>query len=441
LTKTGSSHTILGVARTRHLSCKLLLPFGRGTVAAYVPDSAAILSGAGGIALPDADAAVRKGLEHPSGTAALHEIVRRKRPSCVSLVASDHTRASPSRVLIPPILEVLRAEGVPSPAVTILVATGTHRATTDEEKKELFGERVVETCRIVDHRCADPACLLPIQVNGQRCSVSRAYLESDLKILTGLVEPHFMAGFSGGRKAVCPGLAGMDTVRVFHGPEFLESPFAAAGVLRNNPCHLFATRCAQVAGVDFIVNATIDRNGQVTGVFCGEMRQAFLAGVRQCRRQCQVACSEKYDIVITTNGGYPLDRDFYQTVKGLVNCLPVLRKGGTILCASECADGLGSENFRFLLAHATDPEAFLRRISAPDFFQHDQWEVEELMKVLRVARVRLFSTLSPSDARTAHAEPIESIQEGIEQTLAEYGPSASVAVIPDGPYTLLTAQT
>jgi len=419
---------------------RVSLSYGRGTVSVEVPDSCRILSGKGGTPLENVTAAVRAGLRRPASGLSLREIIRRKRPSSACIVVSDHTRAVPSEVLLPPVLDALREGGIPREAVTILVATGTHRKTSREEKKELLGEEIVRQYRILDHDCTVAGDLAPLTVAGRRFLINRRYLEAELKILTGLIEPHFMAGFSGGRKAVCPGLAGLETVRVFHGPGFLESPRAAAGILAGNPCHLFATRFAQAAGVDFIVNVTIDRNKQVTGVFCGEMREAFLTGVRQCRRENEVVCAEKFDIVVTSNGGYPLDRDFYQTVKGLVNCLPVLRKGGTILCASECRDGLGSREFRELLSLRHDPDGFLRMIRSPGFFRHDQWEVEELIKVLRAGKVRLFSPLSREDALAGRTEPVEDMQEAVERTLAEYGPSATIAAIPGGPYTLVCGQ-
>ncbi|MCX7705358.1 MAG: nickel-dependent lactate racemase, partial [bacterium] len=263
------------------------------------------------------------------------------------------------------------------------------------------------------------------------------YFEADLKIVTGMIEPHFFAGFSGGRKGVCPGIAGMESIKIFHGAEFLEHPNTKPGILENNLCHIFATEFAKKAGVDFLVNVTINKNGEITGIFSGDLEKAFMKGVEFCKKTSTVFSKRKYKIVITTNGGYPLDRDFYQSVKGMVTALDIIEENGIIICASECCDGVGHENFKKLLSEFTTPEMFMKKITQPDYFHDLQWGIQPLVHVLKKARVFLVSGLTEEEAKLCKVVPFKEINQAIQTALKEYGKNTEIAVIPDGPYTIV----
>lgn len=368
---------------------RLHLPFGRAGLEVDVPEGAEVLALPDMPALSDPQGAVRGCLRSPTGCPPLTGMVRSRKARTACVVISDHTRPVPSHVLLPPILEELVEAGIPRGSITILIATGMHCRTTDEEKRELVGANILEGYRVVDHDSRDKAALERMIVNGVPATVNRMFLEADVRVVTGFIEPHFMAGFSGGRKSVCPGISGIETVRYFHSPALLESPFARPGVLEENPCHAFALSVARAARADFMANVALNRSWEITAVFCGDIQAAHREGTEYCRRHCSVAASGPADVVVTTNGGYPPDRDFCQTVKGLVTATDLVRQDGVIVCAAEFRDGVGSADFRRLLERMGDPDSFIRMISTPGFFEMDQWEVEELAKVIRKARVFL----------------------------------------------------
>ncbi|MFH0796038.1 MAG: nickel-dependent lactate racemase [Candidatus Omnitrophota bacterium] len=413
------------------------LPYGKGYLRANLPEKTRILEAGKGEVIDSPEAEIKRYLKTPIGSKPLAEIVRKKKPKDVCIVVSDHTRAVPNRIILPPLLEELKSVGLPSSAIKLLVATGMHRPTTLEEKLEILGGEIVENYPIEDHDAQDKGSLAKLEFEGEEFIINRSYLGAGLKILTGLIESHFMAGFSGGRKSICPGIAGMETIKYFHSPALLESPYAQSGTLKGNPCHIFALKMAAAAGVDFILNVTLNKEKRITGLFSGDFKKAHLSGVEHCLKENLVYVNRPFEIVVTTNGGYPLDRDLYQTVKGLVAAGEIVSEGGLIICAAECQDGMGSERFRRLLFEMKGPDEFLKRISQPGFFIPDQWEVEELVKVLKKVRVQLYSTgLNKEEIKKAHLEPIESIEGAVKEGLKEYGGKANVAVIPGGPYTI-----
>jgi lactate racemase len=413
------------------------LSFGKGHLQVKVPDHSQVLTGKNVVPISNPLEAIQKSLAYPIGVSALSDIIHQKKPRTVCIIVSDHTRPVPNQLILPPILDELKKAKIAAQNITILLANGMHRKTTSAEKLELVGQEVLDAYRVIDHNSRDATSLYNFTIDSIPVSVNRQYYESDLKIITGFIEPHFMAGFSGGRKAICPGISGFDTVKYFHSPKLLESPFAAPGNLNQNPCHEFATAVAKLVGVDFMVNVTINRKKQITGIFSGDLGQAYAAGVKASKQQSLIKVKAPFDIVITTNGGYPLDRDLYQTVKGLVGALEIVKEGGTILCAAECCDGVGSADFCELLFQMQSPESFIEMISQPGYFQCDQWEVEELVKVLKKVQVRLYSTgLTIEEIKRSHLYPISSIETGLRHSLKQFGPNATIAVIPEGPYVL-----
>lgn len=274
-------------------------------------------------------------------------------------------------------------------------------------------------------------------VNGFPVYINSHFLKADLKILTGLIEPHFMAGYSGGRKSVCPGISSVETVKYMHSPHILESPYAANCIVDKNPFHIEATYIARKAGTDFIVNVVLNESKKVSAVFAGDLELAFEKGVEYARKYSEAKVGKKFDLVITTNAGYPLDRNYYQSVKGLVGALNIVKDGGKILIVTECSDGLGSENFRTCLRKLKEfdsYDSYIEYISNMKNFIVDQWEVEELVKVLKKAEIYVYSEgLKEDDWQITFAKRITDLQGQINSFLND---DIEVAVIPEGPYTI-----
>ena len=387
--------------------------------------------------LADPDADVRQVLAHPTGSPALGDLAQGRRNACV--VISDVTRPVPNQVLLPPILETLEAAGIPRSEILILVATGMHRPNLGDELLEMLGPMVVENYRIENHHGPqrDEHTYLGETARGTPIWVDTRYVDADLKITTGLIEPHFMAGFSGGRKLVCPGLVGLETVQVWHGPEFLEHSNACSGCLVGNPVHEENTLIAQKVGCDFIVNVVIDTQRQILRVVAGDMVAAHLEGVAFARGPVTATLAEPADVVVTTSAGYPLDTTFYQCVKGMVTAMPVVKPGGTIILAASLSEGIGSPEFQQVFADNPTLEGFIDRIVNKSYFVMDQWQVEELAKAKRHAKVVVVSDgLLPDVLRRLHVEPAASVEAAVAEALAEHGHDATIAVIPEGPYVL-----
>lgn len=387
--------------------------------------------------LPGATAAVERALRAPIASPSLADLARGRTSACV--VISDITRPVPNRLILPPLLRTLEASGIPRDRITILVGTGLHRPNEGDELSEMVGPEIASRYRIVNHRAREREthAHLGQTSSGAPIWVDKTYLDADLRVATALIEPHLMAGYSGGRKAICPGICGADTISAFHGFFILSHERATEGVLEGNPVHAFSLEVAQKARVDFILNVTMDESRRVTGIFAGDLKEAHRAGVASAERQALALVPEPADIVLTTSAGYPLDLTFYQAVKGLTAALPIVRDGGTLLIAARCAEGLGSREFQDLLFRTESANAFFATAASPDFFTIDQWQVQELCKVLRRARVLLYSEGIPAHARgRILVDLVPSIEEGVEQAIAEYGPEARIAVIPKGPYVL-----
>jgi nickel-dependent lactate racemase len=387
--------------------------------------------------LPDPEAALEAALANPTGTRPLAELARGKKSACV--VVCDITRPVPNRLILPPLLRTIEAAGVPRDGITILVATGLHRPNEGDELIELVGEHVAANYRCVNHRgkAKEEHDYLGTTDNGVPIWIDNRYTRADLKITTGLIEPHLMAGYSGGRKVICPGIAGLETVKVWHGPRFLEHPKADAGIVEGNPVHEENTKIALKVGCDFIVNVCIDGQRRVTWLGAGDMVKAWEQGVAFCRDVVKAGVPRPADVVVTSCAGYPLDTTWYQAVKGLTGALPIVKEGGTIVLAASLTEGLGSPEFQKLLAENPDLHEFKRRIMGKDYFVMDQWQLEEMCKVVAKCKVKVVTHGLPAEVlRRCHVEPAESVERAVADSLAEYGPAATLAVIPKGPYVL-----
>ncbi|MEN6642431.1 MAG: nickel-dependent lactate racemase [Armatimonadia bacterium] len=384
------------------------------------------------------EAALREALRKPIGCAPLVEVAQGR--SDAVIVVSDLTRPVPNKVLLPPILEALEEAGLPAERVLVLVATGLHRANTEAELLEMLGPEVLASgCRIENHvaRDAESHAQLGRTARGIPVQVDRRYVEADLKMLTGLIEPHLMAGYSGGRKAICPGLCSVETVMAWHSAEMLDPAEACAGNLRGNPVHEEALAIAEMAGgADFVVNAVLNEGREVVGVFAGEMRQAHVAGMGLAEQQAKVALPEPVDIVITSAAGYPLDLTFYQGIKGMVAALPVVKPGGSVIIVQENAEGIGGPEFAELMLGMDSLEGYLGRLFSGEICLIDQWQLQEMEKVCRRATVYSVSSLPAETQRKLFVEPAGTVEGAVERALAVHGPEATIAVIPEGPYVL-----
>ena len=385
-------------------------------------------------AINDPLAILRQMLAKPIGSKSFNDLCKGRSSACI--VVSDKTRPVPNKTILPPLLEVLDSFQVKT---TILVACGMHTPTEGKVLEDMLGKEIVSRYRIINHLGEDERELKKLGTTrkGAPVIVNRHYMEADLRIVTGFIEPHFMAGFSGGRKAICPGISGAETMKYAHSPELMDAPCASSGVIKGNPFHEFALEVAKMARVDFMVNVTLRRDKKITGIFAGDLEKAHAEGVAFCNNQARVALPAEADIVLTTNAGYPLDQDFYQTVKGMVSALPAVKRGGTIIIASACSRGIGSDAFRDMLFEMRDTDSFMAMITKPGFFRIDQWEVEELIKALRKADIKVYTTGIPvEDLRKCHVEPISSVEQGICDALKKHGAKATITVIPSGPYVI-----
>jgi nickel-dependent lactate racemase len=387
--------------------------------------------------LADPVAAVAEKVASPTGTQPLLELARDRTSACIAIC--DITRPVPNQVILECLLPTLEAAGVPRQEILILIATGMHRPNEGDELVELVGAEIAANYRVENHHgtIRDEHTYLGESPRGVPVWIDSRYVEADLKITTGLIEPHLMAGFSGGRKLICPGLAALETVKVWHGPDFIEHPKADCGILDGNPVHEENTAIGQMAGCDFIVNVTLDEQRRVTGVVAGDMIGAFQEGVELIRGVVTAEVSEACDVVVTSSAGYPLDTTFYQAVKGLTGALPIVKEGGRIIIAAGLSEGVGSPEFQSLFEENSSLEVFMERILGKDYFVMDQWQLEELAKVLRKAKVTFVSDgLTAQRLGELFVEAAESVEEAVASALEDYGPDARIAVIPKGPYVL-----
>lgn len=389
------------------------------------------------IPLANQSQAISDALANPIGSKPLAEIAKGKKTACILIC--DITRPVPNKVILPQILKTIEEAGVPRSGITILIATGLHRPNEGDELVELVGEDIANNYRVENHHGKETSehDYLGITPKGVPVYIDSRYIRAELKITTGLIEPHLMAGYSGGRKVICPGIAGIETVKVWHGPKFLEHPNADCGIVEGNPVHEENTYIALMSGCDFIVNVCVDGNRQITWAGAGDMIKAWEAGVSFVRQVVRVAIKEPVDIVLTSCAGYPLDITWYQAVKGLIGALPIIKKGGTIILVASLTEGLGSPEFQQVLSENPDIKAFKKRILETDYFVMDQWQLEEFAKVIEKCKVKVYSKgLEHSILNKCHVTPIDSVEQAIAESLVEYGPSARIAVIPKGPYVL-----
>ncbi len=389
--------------------------------------------------LADPAKAVRSALERPVGCPPLLELAQGKRSVCILMC--DITRPVPNGLILPLLIESLIGAGISRENILILVATGLHRPNEGEELREVVGsDQIFDTVRIENHfaRNREDHTDLGTTSGGIPIMVDRRFVEADLKIVTGLVEPHFMAGYSGGRKVVAPGIAYQDTILMFHRARILEHCNAANCIVEGNPLHQEQIEIVRAVGGVVAVNAVIDEERRTGFVNFGEVERSHAQAVAFMRKYAEVRIGRRFKTILTTSAGYPLDKTYYQTIKGMVGVMDILEPGGTIIIASECSEGMGSKEFaesQRLLCEV-GPERFMAILKSRDKALIDEWETEMLLKPLRVGNVLMVTTgLGPQDLKHTFVRPVPSVEEAVEASVRTHG-DPEIAVVPEGPYVI-----
>ena len=388
--------------------------------------------------LPDETAALYDAICHPIDSAPLAELV--KPGDTAIIVHTDITRATPNQLILPVLLTELKASGVAPQDITLLNGLGTHRPQTEAELRAMLGDAIVDNYRCLQHDCHDDVNLVPLDLtaSGHPVRINRFYLEADVRILTGFIEPHFFAGFSGGPKAVLPALSGVESVFTNHSRHMIAHPQATWGSTVGNPIWEEMCEVALQTNPTFLLNVTLNADQAITGVFAGDMLAAHAKGCAYVQESAMVGVDEPYDIVITTNSGYPLDQNLYQSVKGMSAASQIVRQGGAIIMAAACEDGL-PEHGRYaeLLAKAGSPDGFLDMLAQPGFSAQDQWQVQIQAQIQRRADVYVYSDgLTDDQIEGALFQPCRNIAKTIDHLQARYGRDARICAIPEGPQTI-----
>ncbi|MBQ7479201.1 MAG: nickel-dependent lactate racemase [Selenomonadaceae bacterium] len=415
---------------------KLKIPYHKSHVPIEIPDHnflGVLESDSGSTKMEGSqEEIVERAMDNPIGSAKLEDLVKGKKRMVI--ISSDHTRPVPSKVTMPILLRRIR-EANPDIDITILIATGFHRPTTHEELVQKYGEKIVKEEHIVIHRShEDEMADLGTLPSGGKLLINKVAVDTDLLIAEGFIESHFFAGFSGGRKSVLPGIASATTVMANHCSEFIASPYARTGILENNPIHKDMLYAAEQAKLAFILNVVIDAEKKVIAAFAGDREKAHLTGCQFVMKMAEVK-KQPADIAITTNGGYPLDQNIYQSVKGMTAAEATCKEGGIIIMVSACNDGHGGESFYRTLKEAESPRALLDRVAKVPRNETipDQWEMQILARILDKYTVFLVTDMcDPQMIRDMHMQHAATFEEAFQRAMEIKGKDASVVVIPDG---------
>ena len=411
------------------------LAYGSTGLAISLPASTTVIAPRHRTPAADPMATLRAALSAPIGARALREIARPGQRVAISVC--DVTRPQPRPLMLAAIAESL--DGIIRPRdVVVLIATGTHRASTAEERRAMLGEAVLAHWRVEDHDARDDGSVVDLGMVGDvPVSLAREWVDADLRITTGFVEPHFFAGFSGGPKMVAPGLAGLATTLELHNARRIGDPRATWGVVEGNPVHDAVRAIAASTGVDFGLDVLLDEQKQITAAFAGDVLAMHAKARGIARQEAMQPVPRPFDIVITTNSGYPLDQNLYQAVKGMSAAAEVVRPSGTIICVAECRDGLPDHgSYGRLLHEASSPADILERLIRSPVTVPDQWQVQIQARVQSKARVMVRTDgLADDEVRGAHLEPIADVEGAVADLLAAT-PGASICVLPQGPQTI-----
>lgn len=380
--------------------------------------------------LPDEGAAFREAVQRPIGTPPLREVMGRGRT--VAIVIPDGTRPLPFERLLTWLFGELDALGCRS---VIVVGTGSHRANTPEELVRMLGPTIAAEREVVNHSAFEPdtLALAGVGFDGHRVYMNRRVVEADRRIALGFIEPHFVAGFSGGYKAVMPGVADIDTILHYHRAQVIGDPRSTWGVLEGNPTQEIVRRYGTLCPIDFLLNITMTARKEITGFFCGDPITAHEAGCTHIKGEAMVRMPHEFAITLTCNNGFPLDQNLYQAVKGMSAAAMITSNGGLILQAAECRDGFPDHgNFKRLLFDHRSAEELLATVNAPGFSMFDQWEAQLLAMIRVRSRIGLLSTLPPEEVSRAYMQPVTDLGAAVKAEFDRLGRSVPVAVLPNG---------
>ena len=415
---------------------KTRLAYGKEGLAVELPDHATLIEPEYIPSLPDETGALKTALRNPIGTIPLRQATIPGQK--VGISVCDITRPMPSDRILPVLLGELAH--IPPSDITIFLATGTHRSNTDQEIKLMLGDFVVKHgCKIVNHDAFDSKSLACVGItkSGIPVFLNKEWVGCDFRITTGFVEPHFFAGFSGGPKMVAPGLAGFDTTMALHSAEMISHPDARWGVTKGNPIHDSIREIARMKSVNFSLDVTINKNRGITSVYAGNLFEVHRAASRFALSTAMQGVNEPFDVVVTTNSGYPLDMNLYQAVKGMSAASQIVKKGGSIICVAECSDGIPNHGRYYeILTSAESPAALLDMINTPGFNKHDQWQVQIQALIQAKSNVYLKSGfLSNSQVKRAHLIPVEDVAHTVNYLMRKTD-NGTICVLPEGPQTI-----
>ncbi|MFX1348893.1 MAG: nickel-dependent lactate racemase [Promethearchaeota archaeon] len=381
---------------------------------------------------------IRESINKPIDSLTLKEIIKNKKNlEKVCIVASDATRPVPSHLILEALVTELNDCGIKDNKILILIATGLHRTSREDELERILGNNLIKRIKTIDHIATDENSMIDIgkTIDNHPISINKLYYEADLKILTGYVEPHFFFGFSGGRKSIIPGIAGAETLQNNHSAENIASPYARFGIFKENPLHKNSVEISRKVGVDFIVNVCINEHHEIVQVASGNFEKTHEKLVNYQLKHIFREIKDPFDIVICGNGGYPLDLNLYQAVKSMAIGEMAVKKGGSIISVNECIDGIGigQEKFKELIFSGISPQIIYEKILNKDIIVPDQWEIQILARVLMKADIFIISTLNENEIGNIGLKYAETVEDAIDICLKRHGRDASILILPNGP--------
>lgn len=418
---------------------EIYIPFGKDSTRIKIPEKNFFES----LEMPevrkinDIDKAVKDSLENPINSQRLEEIAKGKKSACI--IVFDITRTVPNKEILNPVLKILNNAGIKKESTKLLVATGTHRPNTAEELNSMLSADIVSSYQVFNHDCHDDFINKEIgkTSNGYPIKINRNFLDADLKILTGTIEQHVWAGFGGGCKGICPGIASFETIMSTHNPAMLDDDTVTNGELEGNKFYEVIIDIARLVKPDFMCNAVLDKYKNPMGFYSGDPIDAHRVGSKFCASLITLNYSDYADIVIAGGGGYPLDLTLYQAVKPMIQGRTIVKKGGTIIIIAKCSEGIGNKEFKDQLFLYKDMNRFIEKIYNTKHPSIDQWQVQELVKSIKIATVMVYAPLIKNEDFPHHAlSRIDSVEEGIRISINRYGENSRISVIRDAPYVI-----